>query len=1666
MARDSAKAKKESLLMRILHLQARVVITLMVPMAMLMTLFVMVHLTVNSTFARNQVEGLLEGIFAGQVNIGEIRLGVDPRFVSIYGVSLVLEDGREMAQIHQLEGRVALLALLRNQLIISRIEVVGGTALAGFDEHGHLTFEEFFRPEVGVEDPPEEEEGGLEIRVDQLIVREVDAVVRFPDFEVLLNDVNLINFSLSIVDGGLKMAAESLLVPHGSLSFKPEMFGFSSTGRPANACRDSSEAKPMLEASVEDLLVQGWDWSDSAFTVESIRMDSEGANFELTDGMLDVSDPAGALKYRATMDMKLPPSSLFIEYFTGPLVSSPVEVKMSAEGVLGAELSDNSHIGVDVESELAQLELMGLSFERARLKARLVNRRFYFLAFDGAGYDGEFGLVEESIRPLPPWAAPDIEPPQVSEQAYVNLLDLSYYLPVWVRDVRLADVLMAVTASSQAPLDAETLIPVTGRLSAELSARGRLVGARDTLRWSDLCEPQDALPDYHQVSINSLILRRDDEAVSRPEAIVPTRRLSMTGGLLYTPDRVEVTRELVVRLDNDLVEVPSLSLDLSDPAMPVEGRLTASLGDLTPYTDKLGLSGFGGAVSLSVDASGPLMNPTLSDGLLVVDEPVVAGLPGEQATLRFGLNDGTLSMASLETMGRFGDLKASGTVGLYRGELTNLLPDPVLDIDFSADPLDLGAGLSVLSEAGMADLGVAVSGLMFVDEGRVSGSVSDLRVAARLRSGGPLRVDTQVIDAIEAEVDLLLSGGDLSVRGLTMRLDPSRSRISGDIDFNFDGRLDLNLLVDGLNFSDVAALRASGVTGQLAHLDLTLRGPLDLAALGREGQALDVAEVLTWFTTQPLEIMGGVSVRRLAVAGQQLGDAFGAWLTLDEALRLTLSFMPYIPPEAGFPIVDPDRASFFDPTLRLYRGDLTPLIMASLASLIPAPPQAALALGAAFVERQGKRRIFRPASLVALERRARRQRGVARSVNEGLRSVHPAELELQAVIPQDISGGDEAFVLASFSRLDLRAVLAGVVEQQAVLELQADSLAALVEAHARSVAATYKKAQRVQAGMSDEQKQAMVINPVPFVPRRVRSSTQQALQPLESLNMSGEVEVLLDRRTKDLDVYAVLPELRVHALGQRLSNSEDVVISYKDKRVEVESLTIGDVTLSGEAVLLPQDIRVDMRLAGDLSMGLFNLMPDVYTDLKGRVGVDLRLAGQVSDPPEISGTVRFYDELRRRVSLRVRSLGEELVIRSGVVALCPTRVAEPSSELGRICGGGSGGPRIVLPQREPLRLELLEGKTSLSGDMLMTGVGIKDIKLNFNARNLSYRSLAGGTEVSLTLHTAGQLRVRDLSDARTWSVGGELDIIDGRVTTVAALFEGQRALLRSAVGGGQTARFQASIFEQLPFLQFIRLDGVNLRIRDGFRINGDFDSLRLGLDLSANINIDGAVGTPSLGGIMSLLPGGAVTWQGSDFVVREGSVVWSGDPYNPEVAMTADVDIENKCIQASSDDGDGAVAAEITEIYRITLKVEGQVADGELEPNFTSQPFVNQADIATLILTGCTADQLNASAASSPGLALALDQVLSNVEDNLENFLRVEDLQIVSDLNTTEVVITEQLTPRFRLRFSGVFGNGGAQQSFAAQYTLLDNLLFEGGERSTNNGVQLDARLKFTYPFD
>ena len=49
---------------------------------------------------------------------------------------------------------------------------------------------------------------------------------------------------------------------------------------------------------------------------------------------------------------------------------------------------------------------------------------------------------------------------------------------------------------------------------------------------------------------------------------------------------------------------------------------------------------------------------------------------------------------------------------------------------------------------------------------------------------------------------------------------------------------------------------------------------------------------------------------------------------------------------------------------------------------------------------------------------------------------------------------------------------------------------------------------------------------------------------------------------------------------------------------------------------------LDMRLSGTLDMALLNLMPSVYTDLRGLTAVNLSVRGPTSAPVP-SGTIRF-----------------------------------------------------------------------------------------------------------------------------------------------------------------------------------------------------------------------------------------------------------------------------------------------------------------------------------------------------------------------------------------------------------------------------------------------------------
>ena len=1653
---------------RLLHLNARLLLLLGIPVAMLLTVLVCLHLALNSNMAQDLIEGLLEDLFAGEVIIDDLRIGVDPRKIDIYGVTLLHEDGRELLYAESLAVRVSAMSTIRSlidggiNVTIAQIDLHNGRTLAEFDDRGGFIYTDFFAPPPGRESPPDDEPSPLAIYIRNVNIHNLNATLKFPEFEFVYYKSSISNFEMTLEEGKLTMKADALVIPEAESSFKPDMFGFSPEDKPPTECEDAKEAKAPMTFPMRDLKIEGWDWYGDGFTLATASFTSKGATYTVEDGEMDFRQKPGLL-YRAKLSAELPPSYDAIEYFTGPLIDSPMEISMDAQGYLGPEMSDNSHIRVKMESELAGLKMLGLQFERSHLKAELVNRRRYFTEFEAVGYGGRLRLPESAAGPLPRWLQADIEPPKLAERGYLNLLNLNYHMPLIIEDLNVVELLLDFTRNSEAPLAPTDLLIANGALSATLDASGRLIDVSDSQRYTDLCgKTPPALPEYHRLKLDALTLNRDPDILGLPEAVVPSRRLGVSGQILYTEGRLEGETDLLVRLDEDLVEIEGLALDLEAEGQPIEARVSLSIGDLGRYMNQFGVEGFGGQTSMSFDINGPMLNPQITNGLLVIDDPTLAGFPGTSLTARFSLGDNFLNLKEVVARGRYGNVNVDGRIRLYDGELTRVLPDPRLELNFSANPVDLTAGLAVAREAGLTDLVMPIAGKLNVAGGQISGPVSRLAVGMDLETG-PVVVDGQMIHGLAAGVDVDLAGGRLSVTDLDVWMRSDRGHLTGRVDWLFDGELDAALLLKELSFGDVNALRDAGLKGRIEHLDVSVVGPLNLDAL------TPTEDPARWFTLQKLDMAGGLVAKDLQVGAQHIGDAFGVWNTLRQTLMMRLSLMPYMPPEATFPLFDPDGAAVLDATLRFKRRHLSPLVA---GAMMGAARHAGLAVIQAWAFRQadGHLHLLEPHPIEMIRKRAVAFQGGVGERKDRLpvRSVHPALLEVEVSVPQSIaSDGDEAYAVARFDQLDVRGVLLGLLESDIMIERSARNVAAALEARIRTNAELIRHQRQVKAGAR------RTSPPEPYKPLPQSSSLEEGLGLLSELFLTGEVEVTLDRTDMSSNVYAILPEIRVKALERELRNTEDVIIGFNGQQLAIESLTLGravqggqevpELSVSGAVSLGQGEPFLDLALTGGLELGLFNLMPDVYTDLTGVAQVDLEFKGRLDDPPEASGTVQFSPARDQRVSLRLRSLGEDIVVKGGVIALCPSRAVDPNSDLANYCEQ-TGSATVKIPSSAPILADLLDGKVTMWGGVVLGSNGVRDVELDFNARNLSYRL---PETANLTLHLGnGRLRLPDVADSSTWSVHADIDVIDGQVNTNLNVIQDQGlGRFRQAFGSGRTGRFEASVLEQMPFLNKIQLDGVSLRIRDGFEIRAEVDILRVELELKANLNFEGTVGAPTAAGVMTLLPGGQVTWQGSDFVVREGTVAWQGVLANPRLKLIAEVDIENKCVQLDGDGEDASLTADVTEFYQIVMDIEGEVAGDDLNPQFTSQPFVNEADIATLILTGCTADQLNTSAASSPGLALALDQVLGTVEDELQEYLQVEELDIFSDLDKTEVVLTERLNNRFRLRFSGVFSDGGAEQSFVGQYTLSDNSLLEIGESSNDTEVRLDAKLKYRITF-
>jgi hypothetical protein len=560
---------------------------------------------------------------------------------------------------------------------------------------------------------------------------------------------------------------------------------------------------------------------------------------------------------------------------------------------------------------------------------------------------------------------------------------------------------------------------------------------------------------------------------------------------------------------------------------------------------------------------------------------------------------------------------------------------------------------------------------------------------------------------------------------------------------------------------------------------------------------------------------------------------------------------------------------------------------------------------------------------------------------------------------------------------------------------------------------------------------------------------------VEGAEITGDIEVFLDPDFKRYQILANVTDFEMQTVGQTFRNKGTVIVGFNNgELLQVQQAVIGTddrfVSLQG-GVALDQSL-VDLQIKGDLDLALLNgvrstfpeFFPESFLESSGLARVDANLRGT----PEnliADGFIEFNP-----TEILLRDLPEPVTILSGTVLF------------------DRGGIRI--DREAPIRGRALGGLYSATGRMSFENLAPKSAIVKVWTHNMSYRV----PEVAnLTFDTELELNVRDFNRPDTWSVSGEVEILDGLYYEQISIF--QRQLTDRIVGAFSrtTEQYEASILDTLPLLEEITFD-VALKARDGFRIQNEIDRLALDLELRIGLRIQNTLVDPRLTGDIDVIDG-KVTFQGEQFEVRSGTVSFFGEAANPNVDIIADADIQNRCRQpdVGVENSDaltltGVVETDEQQTYRVVLNVRGALDNLNIE--FNSNPYADQRDILSLLLTGCTVDQLTASSASSPTLEVALGPVLGWIEGQVQNAVQVEEFTITPSVDRLKTVVGDSFTRRLSWRFqldTGLTEATGGQRA-ELEYKLSDQWSMEASEsRRTDTGSFLiDWKLKYRHFLD
>jgi autotransporter translocation and assembly factor TamB len=562
------------------------------------------------------------------------------------------------------------------------------------------------------------------------------------------------------------------------------------------------------------------------------------------------------------------------------------------------------------------------------------------------------------------------------------------------------------------------------------------------------------------------------------------------------------------------------------------------------------------------------------------------------------------------------------------------------------------------------------------------------------------------------------------------------------------------------------------------------------------------------------------------------------------------------------------------------------------------------------------------------------------------------------------------------------------------------------------------------------------------------------LEAVDRLAGTGSIEIFAARDLSTYNVVTRLDRVAVQTPARTFRNRGPLVVAINHRGVvQFEEFALG---ARGEFIEVRGGVRLDpllldLRMEGELDLRLLDvvgpyLVGEAYRQsvgrVEGRATVDASFRG-VPTRPIADGKVAFGE-----TEVHLRDVAEPVVVDGGRLAL--------------------SRQKIQISEESPIRGEVLGGSYRVTGEMGLDRFRPTRARLDVWSHNLQYRL---EDTANVTFDTDVTLSAEDVFRPETYLVSGTIDVLDGRYYRDMSLVNQQITGRVIDAFSGRTRRYQANPLAQMPALRKIAFD-LQIRARDGFLIQSRVDRFQLDLELRVDVRLQQTLNDPRVTGEVKVIDG-AVGFQGERFEVAEGTMTYRGSFQNPRINLRAGADIENRCVDtrqvetlSTSLSFAGDFDREQQSTYRIILNAEGPLDN--MDVAMESNPYADQRDILSLMLTGCTVDELTASSASQPTLEIALGPLLGRIEKQVKDVVELSEFSIMPGVERTELRIGDDVTQRLRWNFqldTGMSEQAGGQR-YQLEYRLSERWSAEFSERSLNetDNLLLDMRLKYRVP--